>query len=105
MACPDLERLLQEGPDGHAAGCEACEALLQALWEVDAGLEAAYAGIHAPPSLAAGVRLKIAEKRPRSGPSLLPEALDLIGWLAILVLVAVLVHQLLPQWGAALASL
>ena len=105
MACPDFEQLVQEGPNGHAARCETCAALLDALREVDSGLETAYAGIHAPPSLAAGVRLKIAGEGPRRGLSLLPEVLDLIGWLAILGLVAVLVPQLVPPWGAALAGL
>ena len=49
MACPDFEELERQGPGGHAATCEDCAALLEALASVDASLEAAYAGIAAPP--------------------------------------------------------
>jgi hypothetical protein len=104
MGCPDLEDLLREGPDGHAARCQECAALLEAWADVDAGLEAAWRGVHAPPSLAAAVRLRIDAERSCRAPSLLPEVLDLIGWLAILTIVAVVVPRFVPLLGAVWAG-
>jgi len=105
MACPDFEELVRQGPGGHAARCEECAALLEALADVDRSLETAYAGISAPPGLAAAARLRIARESAGRGPSLLPEILDLIGWAAVLALVAVLAPRLLPLIDAALAKL
>ena len=105
MKCPDFETLLRQGPAGHAAGCEACAALLEALAEVDSRLEAAYAGISAPPGLAARARRVIAAEEARRRPSLLPEILDFIGWAAILALSAVLAQRFLPLFEAAFSRL
>jgi hypothetical protein len=96
MSCPDFEVLLREGRGGHAAECERCGALLDAVADVDAGLEAAWSGVSAPPSLAASVRLRIAAEEARRRPSLVPEVLDFIGWAAILALVAVVAQRYLP---------
>ena len=96
MPCPDFESLVKEGPSGHAAHCEECAALLEALADVDAGLEAAFAGTAAPPSLAAGVRMRIAGDCARWRPPMLPEILDFVGWAALLALVAVLAQRFLP---------
>jgi len=104
MACPDFEELVRQGPGGHAARCDACAALLEALADVDAALESAYGGMAAPGSLAAAVRLRIAAEQARRGPSLVPELLDLIGWSAILALVAALAPRVLPLVSAALAT-
>ena len=100
MSCPDLETLLQEGRSGHAARCETCAALLDALADVDSALESAFAGVSAPPSLAAAACLRIAEERSRRRLSLVPEILDFIGWAAILALVAVVVERYLPLVAA-----
>lgn len=103
MACPDFETLVREGSKGHAAHCEDCAALLEALADVDAGLEAAFAGTAAPPSLAAAVRMRVAGEQARWKPSLLPEILDFVGWAALLALVAVLAQRFLPLLDATVA--
>jgi hypothetical protein len=95
MACPDFETLVREGPNGHAAECECCAALLEALSEADATLEAAYAGISAPPSLAAAVRIRIAAQQGVRRLPILPDVLDFIGWAALLALVAVMAQRFL----------
>jgi hypothetical protein len=105
MACPDFETLVREGPAGHAAHCEECAALLDALADVDAGLESAFAGTAAPPSLAPSVRLRIAGEQSRRKPSLVPEILDFVGWAALLALVAVLAQRFLPLVDAAVARI
>jgi hypothetical protein len=105
MACPDFETLVREGTNGHAAQCEHCAALLDALADVDAGLEAAFARTTAPPSLTAGVRLRIADDVLKRRPSLLPEILDFLGWAAVLTLVAVLVQRFLPLLSATVARI
>ena len=105
MACPELEDLVREGPSGHAARCEECRALLDALADVDAAFEAAFQGISAPPGLAAAARASIARHIPPRRPSLLPEILDFIGWAAVLALAAVLFPRVLPFFEAALARL
>ena len=91
MACPDFEDLLREGGE-HAAHCEHCRALLEAAADVDATLEGAFAGVSAPPELAASVR-RLGTARE---PSVVPEVLDLIGWAAVLALAAVLLPRFLP---------
>jgi len=105
MSCPDFEDLVRQGPGGHASHCERCAALLEALAEVDTGLEAAYSGITAPPSLAAAVRMRIAAESPGRRLSLLPEVLDFIGWAAILALAAALVPPFLRYVSAALSAI
>lgn len=105
MACPEFEDLLSgEGRD-HAAHCEECRALLDALAEVDATFDAAFAGISVPPSLAAGVRARMAREFSVRRPSLLPEVLDFIGWAAVLALAAILLPRFLPLLDAALARI
>lgn len=96
MACPDFETLLQEGPAGHAATCEECAVLLDAFADLDSSLTQAFQGIAAPPSVAAGARLRIAQEAVGSVPSLIPEVLDFIGWAALLALCAVLANRFLP---------
>ena len=104
MACPEFEDLLRDGGD-HAAHCEECRALLEALADVDATLDGALAGISAPPSLAAAVRARRTHEFPVRRPSVLPEVLDFIGWAAVLALAAVLVPRFLPILDAALARI
>lgn len=96
MACPEFETLVREGRSGHAARCERCAALLDALAEVDSTLEAAFGSISAPPGLAAAARFRIAAEQALRKPSLIPEILDFIGWAAILALVAVIAQRYLP---------
>jgi hypothetical protein len=96
MACPELEDLLREGSDGHAAHCEECRALLDALAYVDATFDAAFAGISSPPGLAAAARARLARELPVRGPSLVPEVLDFIGWAAVLAMAAIVVPRFLP---------
>ena len=105
MGCPDFEDLVREGPGGHAARCEECRALLDALADVDATFEAAFEGVSAPPWLAAAVRARVDRERRLRAPSALPEVLDFIGWAALLALVAILTPRLLPLLDAALARL
>jgi hypothetical protein len=102
MNCPEWEDLLREGPGGHAAQCEECRALLDALTDVDATLEAAFAGISAPPSLAAAVRARVAREVPARQLSLVPEVLDFIGWAAVLAMAAILAPRFWPLISAAL---
>jgi hypothetical protein len=104
MACPEFEDLVREGAGGHAAHCEECRALLDALTDVDAAFEAAFAGVSAPPGMAAVVRARMARELPLRKPSPLPEILDLIGWAAVLALAAVLLPRFLPLIDAALAG-
>ena len=96
MACPELEELLNEGSEGHAAHCEQCHALLAAWAEVDERFDAAFAGICAPKDLASAVHDRIARELPVRVPSLLPEILDLIGWAAVLALTAIVIPRFLP---------
>jgi len=104
MACPDLEILVREGPGGHAAECEHCGALLEALAELDSTLEGAYGAVSAPPSLAAAVRMRIAAHQTVRRPPVLPEILDFIGWAALLALVAVMAQRFLPLLGAVITG-
>lgn len=96
MSCPEFEVLLREGRSGHAAQCERCTALLDALADVDSSLEGAYAGVSAPRTLAPAARLRIAQQQALRNPSLVPEILDFIGWAAILALVAMVAQRYLP---------
>ena len=119
MACPEFEDLLRDGAashgaggpgaDGHAADhaahCEECRALLDAAADVDATLEAAFAGIPAPSGMVAAVRARVAREIPMRGPSLVPELLDFIGWAAVLAVAAILLPRVLPLVDAALARL
>ena len=102
MACPEFEDLVREGAGGHSAHCERCRALLDALADVDGAFEAAFAGVTAPPGMAAAVRARVARELRK--PSPLPEILDCIGWAAVLALAAVLLHRFLPLIDAALAG-
>ena len=105
MACPELEDLLRDGAGGHAVRCEECRALLDSLADVDAAFEAAFAGISAPPRLAAAAGSRIAREIHLRAPSVLPEVLDFIGWAAVLALAAVLLPRVLPLLDAAMARL
>ena len=104
MACPEFDDLVREGPGGHASRCEECRGLLEALADVDAAFGAAFAGVSAPPGMAAAVRARAAGELPLRRPSALPEILDLIGWAAVLALAAVLLPRFLPLIDAALAG-
>jgi hypothetical protein len=104
MACPDFAELIEQGPGGHAATCEACAARLEALAEVDACLAAAFGRISAPPELAAAARLRIAAEEARRKPTFWPEVLDFVGWAAILALLAVLTPRVLPLLSAVLGA-
>ena len=106
MACPRFEDLVwgDDAAASHAAHCEECRALLDALADVDATLETAFTNISAPPGSASRARARaIGETRLRR-PSALPEVLDFIGWAAVLTLVAVLVPRFLPAIQALLAN-
>jgi hypothetical protein len=106
MACPQFEDLLQGGPAAsHAAHCEECRALLEALADADATFEAAFAGITAPSGMAARALALAARTAPLRRPSVLPELLDFIGWAAVLVLAAVLIPRFLPEIQHLLANL
>jgi hypothetical protein len=98
MACPPIEELFEGGDSAasHAARCEECRALLEALADVDATLETAFAGISAPCGLAARSLAQAARETPLRRPSWLPEVLDFIGWAAVLTLAAVLIPRYVP---------
>ena len=104
MGCPELEELLLEGTNGHAAHCEACRALLDAWHHVDATLDTALAPICAPPGLAPAVRACVLREEQVCAPSLIPEILDLIGWAAILATAAIVIPRFLPLIQAVLAE-
>jgi len=104
MACPEFEDLVREGAGGHATRCEECRALLDALADVDAVFEAAFADVSAPPGMAAAVRARVTRELPLREPSPLPEILDVVGWAAVLALAAVLLPRFLPLIDAALAG-
>jgi len=63
------------------------------LQTIDAELDAALAGIAAPPGFAAAVRRRVAASRV----SPLPEILDSIGWAAVLAIVFALLLWLVPM--------
>jgi hypothetical protein len=105
MACPDFEDLVSGGAGDHAAHCEECCALLDAWAHVDTTLDAAFAGVSAPPSLAALVRACVRREVSVRRPSVVPEVLDFIGWAAVFALAAVLLPRFLPLLDAAIASL
>ncbi len=100
MGCPDFEDLLKKENQGHAAHCQECRALLDALAHVDATFESAFAHISAPPGMAAAVRLRTAQASPGRAPTWIPEVLDLIGWAAVLAIAAIVV----PQFAALLRT-
>jgi len=104
MACPDFDELIRQGPNGHAGHCDECRALWDAWTEVDEAFESAFAGVAAPPKMAPAVRARIARELGIRRPSILPEALDLIGWAAVLALLAIMLPHLLLRFGAALAG-
>jgi thiol-disulfide isomerase/thioredoxin len=104
MGCPEFEDLLHEGSGGHASHCEKCRALLEALAQVEATLDAAFVGISAPSGLADAVRARVSRELPVRRPPLIPEILDLIGWAAVLALMAVAVPRFLPLIRAILAE-
>ena len=104
MSCPEFEDLVREGASGHAQRCEHCRALLEALADVDEALETAFAGVSAPPRLAASVRARLAIESPVRRPSIVPEVLDFIGWAAVLALAAVWLPHLLLRLTAVLAG-
>ena len=64
MSCPEFEDLVREGATCHARHCEPCRALLEALADVDDTLDAAFAGVYAPPRLEASVRARLAIETP-----------------------------------------
>ena len=104
MACPAFEELLRDGPDGHAAHCEECRALLEAWAEVEARLEAGLAGVAAPSSLASTVRALAVRELPLRRPSLIPEILDFLGWAAVLAVAAILIPHYLPYLVSAVTA-
>ncbi|HTT64244.1 MAG TPA: hypothetical protein VMG35_20475 [Bryobacteraceae bacterium] len=104
MACPDFEELVRQGAGGHAATCEECRALLEALADVDQAFETAFAGVSAPPGLASAARARAAGEIRFPRPSVLPEALDFIGWAAVLALAALMLPHLLLRLGGILNS-
>jgi len=65
----------------------------RALQTIDDELDAALAGMSAPPDFAAAVRRRVA--RPRVSP--LPEILDSIGWAAVLAIVFLLLLWFVPM--------
>lgn len=105
MACPEWDDLLREGSVGHAAHCEKCRALLDALAYVDATFESAFADIRAPAGMAAAAREQVKRQLPERVPSLLPEVLDFIGWAAVLAIAAIIVLRYVPVFRALLAGL
>ena len=105
MACPELDDLLNGAAQGHAELCENCRVLLEAWADADATLETAFAGLHAPPSVAAAARMTIDRQAALRAPSFLPEILDFIGWAAVLGLAAALIPRFFPWIDAALAKL
>ncbi len=105
MACPEFEELLRQGGRDHAQHCEECRALLEALEDVDATFDTAFAGVAAPPGLEAAVRARVAREARLRAPSLVPEILDFIGWAAVLALTAILLPRVLPFLNAMLAQL
>ncbi|HTQ55898.1 MAG TPA: hypothetical protein VMI94_15630 [Bryobacteraceae bacterium] len=102
MACPDFEELIRQGPAGHAAHCDDCRGRLEAWTEIDGAFTSAFADVSAPAGMAAAVRARVAREVPLRPPSILPEALDFIGWAAVLALAAVLLPQLLLRLGIVL---
>jgi hypothetical protein len=104
MACPNFEDVLRGGAEGHAAGCEECRALLEAVSDVDAALEKGLAGIAAPPYIAAAVRARVANMAPARSLSFVPEILDFLGWAAVVAAAAILIPIYLPAVISAVAS-
>ncbi len=104
MGCPELEELLLEGTDGHAAHCEGCRALLDAWHHVDATLDTALAPVCAPPGLESAVRARVLREQPVRTPSLVPEIMDSIGWAAVLATAAIVIPWFLPLIEAVLAE-
>ena len=102
MPCPYFDSVLNGTAGDHALQCEECASLLEGLADAEAILSPVLAGVAAPPSLAAGARLRIAAQGRRNGPSIVPELLDFIGWAAVLALAAILFPRLWPVLSAAL---
>ena len=90
-SCPELEELLKEGSGGHAAHCQECRELLEAVSRVDATLEAALGNLCATPELENAILARISRLRSERRPSILPEVMDLIGWAAVIAAAAIAV--------------
>jgi len=103
MACPSFEDLVRDRGD-HAAHCEECRALLEAYAEVDATLEAAFAGVAAPRGLIARAGAQAWLQAPLRRPTWVPEILDFVAWAAVLTLAVVLFPQFFPAIRAMLAQ-
>ena len=105
MPCTEFEALLsgyaeltvaeRRRADTHLQGCPACRSWLEALTELDATLSSEFQDIHAPATLAIGLRRLIAHSLPERV-SAIPEILDFAGWLGVICAAGGLAYFFVP---------
>src|SRR5262245_27483492 len=106
MACPEfeqnilgyaeLDRELRQRVDVHLSECASCSTFRSTLEELDERLPSELAAALQAPALEEAVRHRIHDTEVERRPSWAPEALDLIGWAAVLVVGSFLLAPLLP---------
>ncbi len=106
MGCAEFQELLLEygelsgdgrAPvDAHVGQCAGCREFLQALDAVDAQLGAQFGGRETSAGFAPAVRRRVNREAAVRRPSLVPEVLDFVGWIAIVALIGVLAWWVSP---------
>jgi predicted anti-sigma-YlaC factor YlaD len=107
MPCAGFEDLLldyteltpevRETVDAHLLNCEDCREYLEAAVQLDADLADLYSSAQPAPAFVGAVLSRVGEEARLAKPSWLPEALDFVGWTAIIAALACL-SPLLPQF-------
>jgi hypothetical protein len=93
VSCASFEDLLlnyrdlsEEGRnrlDLHVTGCEGCRVYLDLLHQLDEALSEQFGKVKVPDTLKESVYAKVSVSPTLAPPSLVPEILDLIGWIAV----------------------
>jgi|GEM_PF-2334015 len=106
MPCAEFEDLLiryaeltpdeRRRADAHLRGCPECQIWLEALASVDAALTAEFEGVRAPVTLAAALRNRLPRPRPQRV-SAMPEILDFVGWLGVILAAGLVACFSLPD--------
>jgi hypothetical protein len=109
MPCAPFEDLLvdyaelgvrdRQTIDAHLAHCMACREFLETLAVLDAGLVDLYTGAQTSPAFQERVLARANGEGPPARPTFLPEILDLIGWVGILVALVCVAPLLLSVSG------
>jgi hypothetical protein len=94
----ELPEAKRESVDNHVSGCADCREYLETTAQFDAGLLDLYADIHVSSAFQKSVLSRVEAVIPLSPPSMLPEALDFIGWAGMIIALVCLVPMLPHFW-------